>query len=126
MINSMESDRLQKLIDFKRSQYMKKKESNPDDPALKYINSEVALLAEEILPIILENTTFEYRDIRNFITRIMRKAERHPKAKEITDLRIHIKIKDPEPGERPVLALASTEKSTLYLTCSSRVVFIEL
>lgn len=112
MINSIESDRLQRLIDRKEASYKKIKEKNPDDPALKFLNSEITLLRDEILPIILSNTVTDYVEIRNFVTRSMRRLEQKPNAaKNATDLLIHFHLKDnptliPPGEEEPVPMVA--------------------
>jgi hypothetical protein len=106
MINSIESDRLQRLIDRKEASYKKMKEEDPDNPALKYLNSEITLLRDEILPIILCNTVTDYVEIRNFVTKSLRKLERHPLARSTNDLLVHIHLKD-SGVDKPLAALAS-------------------
>ena len=108
MINSLESDRLQRLIDRKEASYKKLKEEDPDNPALKFLNSEITLLRDEIMPIILSNTTVDYSEIRNFVTQSMRRLESRPNAaRKATDLLIHFHLKEPKEGEQPVVACFS-------------------
>jgi hypothetical protein len=108
MINSIESDRLQRLIDRKEASYKKMKEEDPNNPALKYLNSEITFLRDEILPIILCDTVTDYVEIRNFVTNCFRKLERRPvAAKNATDILIHFHLKDnptlvPKGGNEPI------------------------
>ena len=96
MINSVESDRLQNLIDRKTAQYEKLKAEDPDNKALLYLNSEITLLRDTIMPIVLCNTTVDYAEIRDFVTRSMRKLENHRNAaRNASDLLIHFHIKEP-------------------------------
>lgn len=108
MINSIESERLTRLIERKEKHYQKLKAEKPDDPALLYLNSEITFLRDEILPIVLTNTTVDYSEIRNFVTTSMRRIENNRNlAKIATDLIIHFHIRNPEPGKRYVAAKAS-------------------
>lgn len=96
MINSIESDRLQNLIDRKTAQYEKLKSEDPDNKALLYLNSEITLLRDDIMPLVLCNTTVDYSEIRNFVTRCMRKLENHRNvARKASDLLIHFHLKEP-------------------------------
>ena len=114
MINSIESERLQRLIDRKTSQYEKLKSEDPDNKALLYLNSEITLLRDTIMPIVLCNTTVDYAEIRNFVTLAMRRVEnRKALAKKATDLLIHFHIKNPEPGEAYIIAKASNMEERL-------------
>lgn len=111
MINSLESERLERLIDNKERRYQKLKAEKPDDPALLYLNSEITFLRDSILPIVLCNTTVDYVEIRNHVTRSLRSLERHPLARRINDLLIHFHLKDPG-IETPLAALSSNLRST--------------
>lgn len=108
MINSIESDRLQRLIDRKTEAYNKMKAEDPDNKALLYMNSEITLLRDVIMPIVLCNTTVDYSEIRDFVTLSMRRIEKNGYlAKNATDLVVHFHIKNPQPGESYVVAKAS-------------------
>lgn len=108
MINSIESDRLSKLIDRKLKLYREKQDADPDDPALKYLNSEITFLRDQILPIVLCETTVNYSELRDYMTRTMRKVEERPTlARTATDLLIHFHLKDPKEGKQPIVAYAS-------------------
>lgn len=111
MINSLESERLERLIERKEKRYKKLKAEKPDDPALLYLNSEITFLRESILPIVLSNTTVDYIEIRNHVTRSLRSLERHPLARRINDLLIHFHLKDPG-IVTPLAALSSNLRST--------------
>ena len=111
MINSIESERLQRLIDRKTAQYEKLKSEDPENKALLYLNSEITFLRESILPIVLSNTTIDYIEIRNHVTRSLRSLERHPLARRINDLLIHFHLKDPG-IVTPLAALSSNLRST--------------
>lgn len=104
MINSLESERLERLIRDKIKRYMKLQEENPENPALLYLNSEITFLRDSIMPIVLANTTVDYSEIRNFVTRSVRSLERHPLARKTSDLILQIHLKDPD-GE-PLAAVA--------------------
>lgn len=106
MINSIESDRLQRLIDRQKAYAEKLKQEDPENPALKYLNSDITLLEELILPVVLCNTVTDYVEIRNFITRSLRALERHQLAKKTNDIVVHIHLKD-SGVDTPVAALAS-------------------
>ena len=111
LINSIESERLQRLIDRKTAQYEKLKSEDPENKALLYLNSEITFLRESILPIVLSNTTIDYIEIRNHVTRSLRSLERHPLARRINDLLIHFHLKDPG-IVTPLAALSSNLRST--------------
>lgn len=81
---------------MKSKRYQDLKKKDPDNVALPYLNSEITFLRDIILPIILSNTTVDYAEIRNFVTRSLRELESHPLAKKTTDLLLHIHLKDPE------------------------------
>ena len=111
MINSIESERLERLIERKEKHYEKLKAEKPDDPALLYLNSEITFLRGSILPIVLCNTTVDYSEIRNHVTRTIRSLERHPLARRINDLLIHFHLKDPG-IVTPLAALSSNLRIT--------------
>ena len=114
MINSVESDRLQNLIDRKTAQYDKMKSENPDNKALLYLNSEITLLRDVIMPIVLCNTTVDYSEIQNFVITKMRRIEYNRNlAKTVTDMIFHFHIRNPEPGKRYIAAKASNMPSRL-------------
>lgn len=96
MINSIESERLETLIRNKTKRYREIKEKDPENVALPYLNSEITFLRDSILPVVLENTTVDYSEIRNFVTRSLRKLESHPLARKTTDVVLHIHLKEPE------------------------------
>ena len=106
MINSIESERLTRLIERKEKHYQKLKAEKPDDPALLYLNSEITFLRDEILPIVLTNTTVDYSEIRDYVTRSMRKLERHPLCRKTNDILFHFHLKD-SGLENPVVAFAT-------------------
>lgn len=109
MANSIESDRLQKLIDRKIALYKKMRAEDPDNPALKFLNSEITFLKDVIMPIILCNTVVDYMEIRNFVTKSMRTLESQPNAARMaTDLLIHFHLKEPPEGKQPIVACMST------------------
>lgn len=116
MINSIESERLQRLIDRKLESYNKMKEEDPENKALLYLNSEITLLRDVIMPIVLCNTTIDYSEIRDFVTLTMRKVERNKNlAKMATDLVLHFHLKNPEPGKQYIVAKASNMEDRLNL-----------
>lgn len=96
MINSLESQQLDSLIKQKIKRYKEIQEKEPDNPALLYLNSEITFLRDVIMPIILEQTTVDYSELRTFVTRSLRKLEHHPLARKTTDLIIHLHLKDPD------------------------------
>lgn len=96
MINSLESQQLDSLIKQKTKRYKEIQEKEPDNPALLYLNSEITFLRDVIMPIILEQTTVDYSELRTFVTRSLRKLEQHPLARKTTDLIIHLHLKDPD------------------------------
>lgn len=111
MFNSIESERLQRLIDLKTAQYEKLKSNDPDNKALLYLSSEITLLRDTIMPIVLCNTTVDYSEIRNHVTQTIRSLERHPLARRINDLLIHFHLKDPG-IVTPLAALSSNLRIT--------------
>lgn len=106
MINSIESERLQRLIDRKLETYERLKKEDPDNKALPYLNSEIMLLRDTIMPIVLSNTTIDYAEIRNFVTKSMRAVEKHPMARRFNDLLLHVHLKDAGIA-KPILAFSS-------------------
>lgn len=96
MINSLESQQLDSLIKQKTKRYKEIQEKEPDNPALLYLNSEITFLRDVIMPIILEQTTVDYSELRTFVTRSLRRLEQHPLARKTTDLIIHLHLKDPD------------------------------
>lgn len=110
MINSLESERLERLIENKERRYQKLKAEKPDDPALLYLNSEITFLRESILPIVLCNTTVDYTEIRNHVTRSLRSLERHHLARSFNDILIHFHLKD-SGIVKPLAALSSNLRS---------------
>lgn len=114
MINSIESERLQKLIDYKISTYKKLKEENPDSKALLYLNGEITLLRDMIMPIVLTNTVYDYAEIRNFITKSMRRIENSHHAKEATDIMFHFRLKDTE-GERKCYFISNDDDMDIIM-----------
>lgn len=103
MINSIETERLERLIERKKQQLQKLKAENPDNKAILYLNSEITFLQDSVLPILLNETTVNYMEIRNFITRSMRDLERNKAAaRRATELVMHFHLKDQTPGEDPV------------------------
>lgn len=94
MYNSFASERLIKLIDYKIKRYNELAASNPESPALKYIDGEIKLLQGTILPIVMENTAIGYKEIQNFVATSMKKLERHPLAKRCNDIVFHLHLKD--------------------------------
>lgn len=108
MINSLESERLDRLIKNKVERYKKLKEEDPDNPALLYLNSEITFLRDSIMPIVLAETTVDYSEIRNFVTRTIRSLENHPLSRRTTDVILHIHLKQPESGKKPLAAIAQS------------------
>lgn len=102
MYNSIPSERLTKLIDYKIKRYNELSAGNPDSPALKYIDGEIKLLQDTILPIVLENTAVAYREIQKFVTTALKKLEKHPLASRTNDVLIHLHLKDS--GKEPSVA----------------------
>lgn len=116
MVNSIESARLQKLIESKEKLYQERKSANPDDKSLLYLNSEITLLRDVIMPIVLCNTTVDYSEIHNFVTLTMRKIEKNGfLAKKATDIVFHFHIKNPNNGEKYIVAKASTMEERLNI-----------
>ena len=111
MINSIESERLQRLIDRKQETYNKLKEEDPDNKALQYLNSEITLLRDTIMPIVLSNTTVEYSEIKDFVIRSMRKFERHANRQRFGDVLFHVHLKD-SGITRPVCGFSSNMRMT--------------
>lgn len=109
MINSIETERLERLIRDKILRYNKLKEEDTDNKALPYLNSEITFLQESILPIMLCNTTVDYMEMRNFMTSALRNLENHNMSRLTTDLLIHIHLHDPAPAKGHVFALAQTD-----------------
>lgn len=106
MINSIESERLQRLIDRKTAQYEKLKSEDPENKALLYLSSEITLLRDTIMPIVLCNTTVDYSEIRDFVTKSIRRLEKLPLGRKVNDLVLHFHLKDA--GEtKPIAAFAS-------------------
>ena len=92
------------------------KEEDPENKALLYLNSEITLLRDVIMPIVLCNTTIDYSEIRDFVTLTMRKVERNRNlAKMATDLVLHFHLKNPESGKQYVVAKASNMEDRLNL-----------
>ena len=116
MVNSIESARLQKLIESKEKLYKERKSANPDDKSLLYLNSEITLLRDVIMPIVLCNTTVDYSEIHNFVTLAMRKIEKNGfLSKKTTDIVFHFHIKNPNNGEKYIVAKASTMEERLNI-----------
>lgn len=108
MINSIESERLERLIKRKTASYNKMKAEDPENPALKFLNSEITFLRDDILPIILTNTTVDYSEIRDYVTRCMRKLENHPAAaRTATDMLIHFHLKEAREDKKPIVVCFS-------------------
>lgn len=124
MIDSIESERLDRLIKSKVERYKKMKDEDPENKALPYLNSEIAFLQNTIMPIVLSETTLDYSEIRNFVTRSIRKLERHPLSRKTTDLILHIHIKDADDGETPIAAIAQSRSDRqidfeLFVNCET-------
>lgn len=103
MINSIETERLERLINRKKQQLQKLKSESPDNKAILYLNSEITFLEDSIMPILLADTTVDYMEIRNFITRSMRELERYKVvARKATELVLHFHLKDQAPGDDPL------------------------
>lgn len=119
MYNSFASERLIKLIDYKLKRYNELAAANPESPALKYINGEIELLRDTILPIVMENSTIGYREIQGFVTTSMKKLERHPLAKRTNDILFHLHLKD-SGTENPIAAFFSNmrESDTIAIDLS--------
>lgn len=111
MYNSFASERLIKLIDYKMKRYNKLSDSNPDSPALKYIDGEIKLLQETILPIVLNNTAIAYKEVQNFVTSAMKKLEKHPLAARTNDIVLHFHLKD-SGAENPIAVLFSNMRDS--------------
>lgn len=111
-MNSLESDKLERLIKSKTERLKKLQETDPENVAIQYLNSEITFLRDTIMPIILQNTTVDYSEIRDFVTNTLRQVERS-NYKKITDLVIHIRFKEPEKGKSPVAAYKSTLENVL-------------
>lgn len=114
MINSIESERLQRLIDRKTAQYEKLKSEDPEKKALLYLSSEITLLRDTIMPIVLTNTVYDYTEIRNFVTKSMRRIENSPHAKEATDIMFHFRLKDTE-GERKCYFISNDDDMDIIM-----------
>lgn len=110
MINSIESERLQRLIDRKTAQYEKLKSEDPENKALLYLSSEITLLRDTIMPIVLCNTTVDYSEIRDFVTRSIRRLEKLPLGRKVNDLVLHFHLKD-SGVTKPIAAFASNMRS---------------
>lgn len=119
MYNSFASERLIKLIDYKLKRYNELASSNPESPALKYMEGEIELLRGTILPIVMENSTIGYREIQGFVTTSMKKLERHPLAKRTNDILFHLHLKD-SGTENPIAAFFSNmrESDTIAIDLS--------
>lgn len=75
MYNSFETERLQKLIQDKRSQFVKLYNIDKNSPALSKLNDEITLLSDTILPLLLMKTTLFYNELNHFVTKTFRKLE---------------------------------------------------
>ena len=115
MYNSFASERLIKLIDYKMKRYNELMASNPDSPALKYIDAEIKLLQDTILPIVLDNTAIAYREIQNFVTASIKKLEKHPLSGRTNDILLHLHLKD-SGTENPIAVLFSNMRDSDIIT----------
>lgn len=70
MIDSFESEKLQKLIENKK-EFLKKQKS---DFASKKLQEEILFLQNDILPIVLSETTILYNDINRYVTEKIQQA----------------------------------------------------
>lgn len=108
MINSIETERLERLIERKRLQLEKLKAESPENKAILYLNSEITFLEDSVLPILLNDTTVDYMEIRNFITLSLRDLERNRNvAKKATEFVVHFHLRDTQPGEDPLAVCVS-------------------
>ena len=108
MINSIETERLERLIERKRLQLEKLKAESPENKAILYLNSEITFLEDSVLPILLNDTTVDYMEIRNFITLSLRDLERNRNvAKKATEFVVHFHLRDAQPGEDPLAVCVS-------------------
>lgn len=111
MYNSFAYERLIKLIDYKLKRYNELAASNPDSKALRYMDEEIKFLQETILPIVLDNTTVTYREIRDFVTKSMSTIENHPLSKRTNDLLFHFHMRD-SGYEQPLALMATNMRHT--------------
>ena len=111
MYNSFASERLIKLIDYKLKRYNELAASNPESPALKYIDAEIKLLQDTILPIVMENSSIGYKEIQSFVITSMKKLEKHPLAKRTNDILFHLHMKD-SGSENPIAAFFSNMRDS--------------
>lgn len=115
MINSIESERLERLIKTKVDRIKKLKETDPENTAIPYLNSEITFLRDSILPIILQDTTIEYSEIRDFLTKTFRQVENVKNFNKFTDLIVHIHLHEPQPGDGYVAAYKSTMELNQFI-----------
>jgi hypothetical protein len=101
MAESFESEKLQKLIDEKKSFFKKQK----NETSAKFLQREIMFLEREILPVILTNTTVLHSEVLRYVTRCYDEAVQH----KCNGLLVYLPVWS-EYSERPIIGIANCRK----------------
>ncbi|MBO4654932.1 MAG: hypothetical protein J5644_05250 [Bacteroidales bacterium] len=104
---SLESERLSRIINEKEAYYRKLFRQDPGNQYLTILNSEITFLRDIIMPIILQNTTVLYSEISSHVTKAMRAIEKRQDKEKFCGVLLYYQIHKPEPGSTPRIAFAS-------------------
>lgn len=105
MIDSFESEKLQKLIDNKKDFLAKQ----TNEFAKKKLQEEIMFLENDILPIVLTETTILFSDVNRYVTEKIRQAIKM----ECDAMLLLIPLRDDVP-EKYIIGVANPKELTVY------------
>lgn len=105
MIDSFESEKLEKLIDNKKDFLAKQ----TNEFAKKKLQEEIMFLENDILPIVLTETTILFSDVNRYVTEKIRQAIKI----ECDAMLLLIPLRDDVP-EKYIIGVANPKELTVY------------
>ena len=108
--HSIESERLERIINEKVKYYNKLYRQDTGNQYLKILNSEITFLRDIIMPIVL-NTTVLYSGLAHFLTTAMRAMEGKDDKEKFCGVMMYYQTHEPDTNEIPRVAVASNVKT---------------
>jgi len=109
--HSLESERLERIINEKVKYYNKLYRQDPENQYLTLLNSEITFLRDIIMPIVLQNTTVLYSGLCHHVVTAMREMEGRDDKDRFSGVLLYYQTRKPTPGQIPFVAMASNVKT---------------
>lgn len=108
---SLESERLARIISEKEAYYRKLFRQDPSNQYLTILNSEITFLRDIIMPIVLQNTTVLYSQLAQHVTQAMRAMEKRQDKEKYCGVLLYYQTRQPEKRTLKRVAMASNVRT---------------